>query len=708
LIEKNSNNKKAFSKRLILKGEYFMKRYSSGQIRNIALTGHAGSGKTSLAEAMLFTAGVIDRTVSIEGGGTVCDFDPEEIKRKVSLSIALAPLEWMDKKINIIDTPGLFDFEGEMLAGLSAADAAIIVISAKSGVSVGTEKAWKLASARNMPKAFFINKIDDDAADFFKVLDDIKARFGTAVCPVLVPIKTDGITVYIDLIEMKAFKYDDKGKPAEVPVPDAGDKIKELRTAISEAVAESDDEYFDKFFSGGTFTEEELFKGIHAGIKDGSITPVFCGSSVHPAGINNLLDSIVSMFPTADECSMSDEDGNAVRCSSTDPAVAFVFKTVADPFVGKLSYIKVAAGKLSSDSVLFNPRTGNSEKIGKITLQRGKKQLEADGLSAGDIGAAAKLSALTGDTLCAPIRPVNLKRVKFPAPCLSMAINAKNKGDDDKISQGLHRLCEEDPTLKFEINSETRQQIISGLGEQHLDFAVSKLKAKFGVEVVLSTPEVPYRETIKKKVVRSEGKYKKQTGGHGQFGHVFIDFEPCDSEEFIFEEKVVGGSVPRNFFPAVEKGLRDCIKQGVLAGFPVVNLKATLVDGSYHPVDSSEAAFRSAATLSFKAGLAQSAPVLLEPIGNLKAYVPEGTMGDIIGEINRRRGRVLGMTLGEDGLEVVEAEAPVAETLDFSTVLRSVTQGRGHFSFEFVRYEEAPPQVSQAVIEKAKIAAAAE
>jgi elongation factor G len=684
-----------------------MKRYNPGQIRNIALTGHAGSGKTSLAEAMLFTAGVIDRAVAIEAGGTICDFDPEEIRRKVSLSIALAPLEWKGTKINMIDTPGLFDFEGEMLEGCSAADAAVIVVSAKSGVNVGTEKAWKLASSRKMPRAFFINKMDDEAADFYKVLETLKSEFGAAVCPILVPAAADGGTVYINLIEMKAYRYDAKGKPSEVPVPDTGHRLQGLVNAISEAVAETGDEYFEKYFSGGVFTPEELFHGIHSGIKDGSITPVFCGSSIKSAGIDILLDSICSMFPSAEECASTDEDGNAIASDCSASPVVFVFKTVADPFIGKLSYIKVAAGEIKSDSVLLNSRTGTTEKIGKLYLQRGKKQLEADSLVAGDIGTAAKLTALTGDTLCAPSHTVSLKRVEFPAACLSMAVTPKNKGDDDKISQGLHRLCEEDPTLGFQNNSETRQQILSGLGEQHLDFIISKLKSKFGVEVKLTTPEVPYRETIKKKV-RSEGKYKKQTGGHGQYGHVFIDFEPCVSEELVFEEKVVGGSVPKNFFPAVEKGLRDCVKQGILAGFPVVNLKATLIDGSYHPVDSSEAAFKAAAALSFKSGLAQSAPVLLEPIGVLKAYVPESTMGDVIGEINRRRGRVLGMSTTDDGLQVLEAEAPVAETLDFSVVLRSLTQGRGTFTFNFSRYEEAPPQVSQAVIEKARIAATAE
>lgn len=680
-----------------------MKRYSSGQIRNIVLTGHAGSGKTSLAEAMLFTASVIDRTGTVEAGGTVCDFDPEEIKRKSSLSLALAPLEWKDSKINFIDTPGLFDFEGEQLEGLSAADAEVIVVSGKSGVNVGTEKAWDLASARKLPRAFFINKLDDESADFYKVLEELKARFGAEVCPIFVPVATDGGMVYIDLVAMKAFKYDDKGKRSEVPMPDTGHRLQGLVNAISEAVAETNDDLFEKYFSGGTFTAEEIFGGIHSGIKDGSIAPVFCGSSLRLAGIDAMLDGIISMFPSADECSYPDEDGENMPFDAKAAPVVFVFKTVADPFIGKLSYIKAVSGEIKSDTVLINSRTGATEKIGKIYLQRGKKQSDTEVLTAGDIGTAAKLSALTGDTLCAPGKKVVLMSVEFPPACLSKAITPKKKGDEDKIVLGLHRIIEEDQTVKYENNKETRQQIISGLGEQHLDYIVSKLKTKFGVEVDLSTPIVPYRETIRKKVT-AEGKFKKQTGGHGQYGHVFIQFEPCDSEELVFEEKVVGGSVPKNYFPAVEKGLRECVNRGTLAGYPVVNLKATLLDGSYHPVDSSEAAFKAAASLSFKAGMAQASPVLLEPIGTLTVTMPEGNMGDVIGEINRRRGRVIGMSNGEDGTQTVEAEAPVSETMDFSVVLRSITQGRGSFTFEFARYEEAPPQVVQAVIEKAKAA----
>ena len=684
-----------------------MNQHQPDHIRNIALTGHSSSGKTTLAEAMLYTAGATDRIGSIEAGNTVCDFDPEEIRRKASLACSLAPLEWKGVKINVIDTPGLFDFEGEKAEGLKAADGTIIAVSGKSGVNVGTEKAWNYALGTGMPRAFFISKLDDEDADFYKVFEELKAAFGAAVCPVLVPFADNGGTVFINLIEMKAFRYGGHKEPAEVPVPDTGHRLQGLISAISEAVAETDEALFEKYFSGTAFTHEELVAGIHAGLRDGSIAPVFCGSCTTGAGIGILLDSLVSAFPSAAESPAKDADGNVIEPDGSAPTAAFVFKTIADPFVGKLSLIRVLAGSVRPDSVLVNARTGQNLKIGKLYVLRGKKQLETDNLGTGDIGAASKLDLVTGDTICAPARVVSVAPIGFPAPSLSMAIQPKTKGDEDKISQSLHRLCEEDPTLRFSINTDTRQQVISGLGEQHLDIVVAKLKSKFGVEVSLSKPEVPYRETIRKKV-KAEGKHKKQTGGHGQFGHVFIEFEPCDSENLVFEEKVFGGSVPKNFFPAVEKGLRECVRQGVLAGYPVVHLKATLVDGSYHPVDSSEAAFKTAAALAFRAGLAQAGPVLLEPIGMLKAIVPESNTGDVIGEINKRRGRVLGMEPAEKGMQLVTAEAPVAETQDFSVVLRAITQGRGSFSFEFERYEEAPPQVAQGIIGKAKPAAASE
>lgn len=672
-----------------------MKRFSADQIRNVALLGHGSSGKTTLAEAMLFAAGAADRLGTVAAGNTVSDSDPEEIKRKVSVFASILPLEWKDCKINVIDTPGQPDFEGEMLEGLRAADAAVLAVSGKSGVSVGTEKAWENVCERGIPRAIFVGKLDEESADFYKVLEELKAAFGAAVCPVVVPAGEQP-GCFINLLEMKAFSYRG-GKAAEIPMPDTGHRLDGLVAAISEAVAETDDKLFDKYFSGEAFTREELAAGIHNGIRDGVIAPVFCGSAVSGAGVAELLDGIARYFPGADAAVKAlDADGAEGTVSPKDPLAAFVFKTVADPYVGKLSFLRVFAGELLADSTVVNARTGHAERLGKLYTMRGKKQTEAEAIGAGDIGAVAKMtSPLTGDTLCAAARVVTLPGIEFPEPTLSMAVSPVSKGDDEKISLGLHRLMEEDPTLRFAVNPETKQQVISGLGEQHIDVTMSKLKTKFGVGVLLSVPDVPYRETIRKKV-KAEGRHKKQTGGHGQFGHVVVEFEPCESEEMVFEEKVFGGSVPKNYFPAVEKGLRDCVQHGVLAGYPVVNLKATLLDGSYHPVDSSEMAFKLAATLAYKAALPQANPVLLEPVGALKAEVPESAMGDVIGEVNKRRGRVLGMS-HEKNLGIVEAEVPVAEMHDFSIVLRSIAQGRGRFRFSFVRYEEAPPQVARAV-----------
>lgn len=682
-----------------------MKRYGLNQLRNVVLLGHGGSGKTSLAEAMLFSSKATDRLGKIADGNTICDYDQEEIKRKISVSLSIAPFEWNDCKINLIDVPGLFDFEGETIEGIKAANCAIIAVSGKSGVNVGTEKAWNQVSKNKLPRSFFVTKLDEERADFYKVLEGLKAKFGAQVCPVVVPVDTDDGRCYINLIEMKAYKYS-SGKYTEVEMPDTGHRLDGLITAISEAVAETDDACFEKYFSGESFTKEELVTGVHKGIRECTIAPVFCGSSYTLEGVDLLINSIAQMFPGEDESEpleATDANGNAAKVSFSekDPLAVFVFKTLADPFVGKLSFFKVISGEIRSDTTFVNARTGQAEKIGKLYMIKGKKQAEVESIGAGDIGAASKMaSPLTGDTLCAPSRVISLNGIQFPEPYLSMAVMPKSKGDDEKISSGLHRLMEEDLTFMFFTNHETKEQVISGLGEQQLDVLISKLKAKFGVGVDMKKPRVAYRETIRKKV-KVEGKHKKQTGGHGQYGHVWIEFEPGETEEMTFAENVFGGSVPRNFFPAVEKGLRECTAHGVLAGYPVVNLKATLVDGSYHPVDSSEMSFKMAAGIAYRTGLTQAAPVLLEPIGTLKVYVPESYMGDVIGEINKRRGHMLGME-SEDGIQVIEAEAPSAEMHDFSTALRSMTQGRGYYTFEFARYEEVPEQISRAIIDQSK------
>ena len=684
-----------------------MNQYQAKNIINLAVAGHGGAGKTSLAEAMLYLAGVSDRRGKVGEGNTVCDYDPEEIRRKASISAASAPLEWKNKKINLLDAPGLFDFEGGMCEAMRAADTALIVVSGRDGVAVGTEKAFAAAEKNGLAKIFFVNGLCDESARFYRVFEDLKANFGPSVCPVGVPFIQDGqANIYINLLEYKAYDYSG-GKPVAVPMPDMGDRLEGLRTAIYEAVAETDDELFEKYFAGEPFTPEEVIVGVSKGVKSGAITPVFCGDALLMRGMEQFMDGLCWLAPSAEEKAGEiglDVDGSPVELSVNEDgaAAAIVFKTVADPFIGKLSYVKVVSGKISTDSQLVNMRTGNTERVGKTVMLVGKKQVDVKYIGAGDIGAIPKLTATnTGDTLCSPTRKVTLDGVEYPNPTLRMAIVPAKKGEEDKVAQGMMRLSEEDPTLQFSTNNETHEMILSGLGEQHLDVAVSKLKSKFGVDVTLKKPKVPYRETIRK-TVQVQGRHKKQTGGHGQFGDVWIEFSPCDSEGLEFGERVVGGSVPKGFFPAVEKGLRECIQRGPLAGYPVVGLSAVLYDGSYHPVDSSEMAFKTAAALAYKAGMPQANPVLLEPIGHLKATVPDANMGDVMGEVNKRRGRVLGMEPAGEGKQTVEADVPMAEMHDFTTFIRQCTQGRGSFTFGFERYEEAPSNVAQKVIEEAK------
>lgn len=685
-----------------------MKQYLAARIRNIALTGHSDSGKTSLAEALLFKAGASDRLGKTSEGNTICDFNPEEIKRKVSVCTAVAPFAWGSTKINLIDTPGLFDFAGEAAQGVRAAESLLIAVSGKSGVDVGTEKAYKMAKDLSKATLFFVSKLDVEHSDFYKVFEELKSTFGPSVCPIVVPyVEDQQVKCYINLIDMKAYTYDDKGEAHEVDMPDFGHRLDGLTAAVSEAVAETDESLFEKYFSGEKFTRDEIIRGVHTGVTNGSISPVLCGCSTNLQGIDMLLDCIVDLLPSPWEKGAEvavDAEGEPVEVPCTDeaPLAAYVFKTIADPFVGKLSYVKVISGKLAADSAPINSRTGQPERLGKIIYIRGKKQEDTAYITAGDIGAVTKLAATeTGDALCDPKKVLSFDPIHFPHPCLTMAIKAEAKGDEAKIASALQRLMEEDPTLAYENNAETHQQLISGLGEQHLDVLVSKLKNKFGVSVSLEVPRVAYRETIRKKV-KVQGKHKKQSGGHGQFGDVWVEFEPTVGDDLVFEEKVFGGAVPKSFFPAVEKGLQDCVKHGVLAGYPVVGLKATLVDGSYHPVDSSEMSFKMAASLAYKAGMPQASPVLLEPIGNLKVYVPDSNTGDIIGDLNKRRGRVLGMNPATDGLQEIEADVPMSEMSDFATAIRSMTQGRGYFTLEFARYEQLPSNLEAKVIEEAK------
>ena len=682
--------------------------YANKDIRNILVAGHAGCGKTTLIEALLFsTDPEMQRAGTVQDGNTVCDFDPEEQKRHASLAAAVAPVEYDGVKLNFIDAPGLFDFELGMYEGIHAAESVLITVSARSGVTVGAEKAFHLAEKNGKSKIIFVNKTDLENANYYKILENLKTKFGPSICPCVVPVRQDdGTILYVNLFSQKAFKYE-SGKQVQVELPEMGHRLEGLVAAMSEAVAETDDELMEKFFSGEPFTTEEIVNGLAKGCRSGAITPVFCGSAVNQQGLDMLLYNLKVLLPSpADVPAVLAEDAAGepveVTCDPVGPLAAYVFKTVADPFVGKLSYVKVASGTLKSDSALVNARTGEAERMGKLLYVKGKKQTDTTAIGAGDIGAVTKLpAAQTGDTLCEAGRVVKLPAPAFPTPTLSMAIRVAKKGDEGKIGSALARLMEEDPTLTYRMDTETGQQIISGLGEQHLDVVVAKLKAKFGVDVDLTVPRVAYRESVRKKC-KAQGRHKKQTGGHGQFGDVWIEFEPCDSEELVFEEKVFGGSVPKNYFPAVEKGLRQAAEHGVLAGYPVVGLKATLLDGSYHPVDSSEMAFIMAAKLAYKAALPEAGPMILEPVGTLKAHVPADNTGDVMGDVTKRRGRVLGMNPDEDGLQVVEAEVPMAEMQDFTTFMRQLTQGRGHFTLEFARYEPLPSNLESKVIEEAK------
>ncbi|MDD6251109.1 MAG: elongation factor G [Oscillospiraceae bacterium] len=683
-----------------------MKQYKAQDIVNVALVGRGSSGMTSLAEAMIYIAGGSDRLGKVSDGNTVMDFDPEEIKRKASISIALAPIEWKEKKINILDTPGLFDFKSGEAEGIRAADTALVVVNAKSGSGVGTEKAFRAARRSSLSRIFIVNGLCDESVDFYGILSGLKDTFGQNVCPIFVPVVKGGkAECYVNILTHKAYTYSN-GKAAEVALPEFN-YLDEYMDALKEAVAESDEELLEKYFGGEEFTEEEILRGVRLAVKDGALFPVICVDAITLAGIEQMMDLVAEIAPNALKKAgeiAQNEDGEDVSIAVDEdaPTSAIIFKTVADPFVGKLSYFKVISGKVSPETPLVNMRTGENERITKVLIVKGKKQEECAYIGAGDIGAIPKLSdANTGDTLCSPKRKVILSGIRYPHPTFKMAIYPKKKGEEDKVAQGMARLVEEDPTLEFVSDKETHEMVVTGLGDQQLDVVVSKLKSKFNVEVTLKVPKVAYREAIRKKV-QVQGRHKKQSGGAGQFGDVWIEFEPCDAEGLEFGERVVGGSVPKNFFPAVEKGLLEAINKGPLAGYPVVGLKATLYDGSYHPVDSNEMAFKMAAKIAYKNGMAIAAPTLLEPYGTLRAAVSDAHMGDIMGEVNKRRGRILGMSPGEDGMQIVEAEVPMAEMHDFNTFIRQATQGRGTYTFEFVRYEDAPSNVAQKVIENAK------
>lgn len=677
-----------------------MKTYAPDQIRNIALAGHASKGKTTLLEAMLHLAGATERAGKVADGNTVSDFDAEEKKRHISMASAVASVEYKDKKLNFIDTPGLFDFEQGAFEGLRAAETAVIVVSARSGLAVGAEKAFKNAGSRRMARVLVTTKMDDDRADFYKSFNGIVAKFGTAACPVVVPIISGGkVAAYYNMIDGKAYAYADGKRTESDARPDDAPRFEAVQAVFTEAVASADEELMEKYFEGEELTPEEKIRGLKAGVADGSIIPVFALSGLAETACDLLLDFLAEVCPAPKSEYAADAAGEPVELTPdpNGPLAAVCFKTVADPFIGKLSYFKVISGKITAATPAYNARTGKEERMGKLVSVFGAKQTDISELSAGDIGAVTKLGGFaTGDTLCSAAQVVTLDGVHIPGATYAMAVEVAKKGEEEKVASGLSRLCEEDPSLHFGVNNETHQQILSGLGEQHLDVAMARLKSKFGVEATLVQPRVAYRETITMKV-SAQGRHKKQSGGHGQFGDVFIEFEPYDTEELVFAERVVGGAVPKNFFPAVEKGLRESMQKGVLAGYPMVGVKATLFDGSYHPVDSSEMSFKTAASLAYKEGIPKAMPVLLEPILTVTATVNDEAMGDVIGDINKRRGRVLGMTPSGDGSQEILAEVPESEMSTFSTAMRQMTQGRGSFTTAFARYDRCPEHIAQKI-----------
>ncbi len=687
-----------------------MATYQTKDIRNIALMGHGSEGKTTLMEALLFAAGAIDRQGRVEDGNTVTDFDAEEIKRKISISAATAPIEWNQKKLNFIDIPGYFDFIGEMMGPLRVVETAAILVNAVGGVAVGTEKAWNYATKNGVGRMFIVNQMDRDHADFMKVQGQLRDTFGSSVVPLFLPIGAGAdYRGVVNVLENKAYERANKGKPQEVPVPaNLADDIALALEEITEAAASADDDLMMKYLDEGELTHEEILKGFRLGMISGQICPVVPCSALTGVGVAKLLDMMADYLPSPEDAEYTGENPKTGEeekraCDNAAPFSALVYKTIADPFVGKLSLFKVMSGSLSGAGNIYNATVDKTEKINGIYILRGKKQINAQELNAGDMGALSKLQFTnTGDTLCDAAKPIKYPAIEYPVPCISKAVFAAKQGEEDKVFSGLARLMEEDPSIKLEKNVETTETLLSGQGELHLDVIRAKLASKFGAQATLQDPRIPYRETIKK-TIKVQGRHKKQSGGHGQFGDVWIEFSPIGDTgiDFEFEDAVVGGVVPRNFIPSVEKGLREHVRKGVLAGYPMVGLHAKLYDGSYHPVDSSEMAFKTAARIAYKKCV-DANPVLLEPIMHVEVLVPDEYMGDVMGDMNKRRGRIMGMNQ-VDGMQQLVAEAPMAEMFKYATDLRSMTQARGSFIMNFERYEEVPANVAQKIIENAKL-----
>ena len=678
------------------------------RIRNVALLGHGSCGKTTLAEAMAFVTGVISRQGKIEDGSTISDYDKEEQKRTFSINTSVIPIVSEDTKINILDTPGYFDFVGEAEEAVSAADAAVIVISAKAGVQVGTEKAWNLCEKYKLPRMFFVTDMDDDNASYRKVVEALQELYGTRVAPFQLPIRENEKFVgFVNVVKMAGRRFNDDGTYIDSDIPDYSmEYLQTYRDALLEAVAETSDDMMDKFFNGEEFTQAEMSTALRKSVGDASLVPVLMGSGTEAKGVRNLIDQIISYFPSPNKTiitGINQKTGNSFHADYDEnkEMTAKVFKTIADPFIGKFSLIKICSGVLKADSTIYNVAKDVEEKISRLYVLRGKEQIEVKELHAGDIGAIGKLDIATGDSIATKAVPVVYDKPSFSVPYTYMRYVTKNKGDDDKIASALSKIVDEDPTIKIVNDSANRQSLIYGIGDQQLDVVVSKLASRYKVEIELLKPRIPYKETIKKKV-SVQNKYKKQTGGHGQYGDVHITFEPSDDleKQYIFEETVFGGAIPKNFFPAIEKGIAECVAKGPLAGYPVVGLKATLTDGSYHPVDSSEMAFKTAAMQAFKDGFMQAMPILLEPIVTLRVVVPDEYTGDVMGDLNKRRGRVSGMNTLYDGRTEILDDIPQASLMGYSTDLRSMTGGIGEFSYEFSHYEAAPADVQAKVVEE--------
>ncbi len=683
-----------------------MKTYSADKIRNVALLGHSSSGKTTLTEAVLFATGVTKRQGRVEDGNTVSDFDKEEIARKVSIGTTVIPVEWKDTKFNLLDTPGYFDFIGEMYGAKRASEGSVLLVDASSGIEVGTEKAWKNLEKYVTPRIIFLNKMDKEEVNFENLLSNLKEEFGDKIIPFALPIGvSSSFKGFVSVIDEKAYEYNGTQRKEVELTDDQKVEIDSIRESLMEKIAETDEELMEKYFEGEAFTEAEISKGLRLAVAQGDLVPLVVGCAEKAIGVDFLLEVIERYIPSPKEIGsvkgLKDDKEVERKIDPSEPFSAVVFKTIIDPFVGKLTLFKVISGKITKDMELYNSTKDKQEKLGGLFVLRGKNQIEVSEIQAGDIGATSKLNfTRTGDTLCAKNNPTLYEEIKYPQPTLFLAVEPKAKGDEEKIGTSLQRLTDEDPTFIAQRNAETKQLLIGGQGNMQLTVIVDKLKNAFGVDVNLTNPKIAYRETIKG-TASVQGKHKKQSGGAGQYGDVHIRFEPCE-EKFVFAEEVFGGAVPRNYFPAVEKGLIDSLEHGVLAGYPVVNLKAILFDGSYHPVDSNEMAFKIAASLAFKKGMEAAKPILLEPIMKYEISIPEDYMGDVMGDMNKRRGRILGMEQQDDGTQKVTAEAPHSEMFEYAIDLRAMTQARGSFTMEFIRYEEVPANIAEKIIAEAK------